>query len=415
MQTTTISQPTGLPEQRIIKACIESREAYEQLRRIGISDDGFTAIGRRALGDIRRYYELDNDARSVDVESLFARADTLPNPKHAGAIKDYLRTLPDGVSARNVVSDLTEHRKRLVGGRLSIALANNSPEVPSLIAEYQAIEEPTGETEEVLIDPFDVSDLEQEAGEEEQRIALWPRALSDRCNGGAKRGHHLLVYGRPESGKTLVTLNMVVGFLHQGLKVLYVGNEEPISDLRQRIRQRVTGRNVADFTGDRAGSAKSLREQKASGKITGQISFADLSPGTFPVIDRLCGKHKPDVLVLDQLRNIRVAAEARVEELESAATQARNLAKRHGLLVVSVTQAGASADGKIYLDLSDVDSSKTGIPAQVDLMVGVGSNEAMRAAGVLGFSLPKNKISGDHAQFTVEYKIETGAISNRQQ
>ena len=86
------------------------------------------------------------------------------------------------------------------------------------------------------------------------------------------------------------------------------------------------------------------------------------------------------------------------------------LAKEFGVLVISVTQAGDSATGKVYLDISDVDSSKTGLPASADLMVGLGADEAMKANGLIGFSLCKNKMSGDHAKFTCSINYSTSVI-----
>jgi hypothetical protein len=88
-----------------------------------------------------------------------------------------------------------------------------------------------------------------------------------------------------------------------------------------------------------------------------------------------------------------------VLKLEEAATQARTWAKKYSCVVVSVTQAGDSASGKAVLDLGDVDYSNTGIPAQADVMIGIGASEAQRNAGEVMISLPKNKVSGCHEWF----------------
>lgn len=355
------------------------------------------------------YYDLDGGVRQCSTDIVRERALRLPNPKHADAVDSYLRGLPASVSVSNVAHDIIEHRRGAIGDKLSVALANRSPEVPSLIEAYSQIQVTTetdsGSAE--LIDFADTTYLREPIKADEQLIQLWPKALNDAVGGGAKRGHQLLVFARPEGGKTLVTLNLVAGFLAQGLRVFYVGNEEPVVDLRARLTQRILKLSRSELAADRSGAADRL-----ASRLKGHLTFAGLSPGSFPEIDRYCDKLQPDVVVLDQLRNIRVEAAARVEELEQAATAARNLAKRRSVLVVSVTQAGDSATNKVYLDLNDVDSSKTGIPAQMDLMIGVGSNHDMMEAGMLGFSLCKNKLSGEHARFTVNYNKQTGALSS---
>jgi hypothetical protein len=70
-------------------------------------------------------------------------------------------------------------------------------------------------------------------------------------------------------------------------------------------------------------------------------------------------------------------------------------------VVVSVTQAGDSANNKEILDMGDVDFSNTGIPAQADVMIGMGVTPALDQQGVRMLSLPKNKIGGDHSNFLV--------------
>ena len=112
-------------------------------------------------------------------------------------------------------------------------------------------------------------------------------------------------------------------------------------------------------------------------------------------------KYKPDVLVLDQLRNLNMHQDNYVLKLEEAATQARTWAKKYSCVVVSVTQAGDSASNKAVLDLGDVDYSNTGIPAQADVMIGLGANDHHARNGELVISLPKNKVSGNHEYFTV--------------
>ncbi len=71
------------------------------------------------------------------------------------------------------------------------------------------------------------------------------------------------------------------------------------------------------------------------------------------------------------------------------------------MLTLSVTQAGDSASGKLVLETGDVDFSNVGIPAQADVMVGIGFDATFEAEGLRNISLPKNKISGRHENFPV--------------
>ncbi len=53
------------------------------------------------------------------------------------------------------------------------------------------------------------------------------------------------------------------------------------------------------------------------------------------------------------------------------------------------------------LDLGDVDYSNTGIPAQADVMIGLGATNRNVQRGEIVISLPKNKVSGKHEYFAV--------------
>jgi hypothetical protein len=99
-----------------------------------------------------------------------------------------------------------------------------------------------------------------------------------------------------------------------------------------------------------------------------------------------------------------------VNQLEAAATAIRNIGKQANVLAVSVTQAGDSASDKLILDQGDVDFSNTGIPAQADLMVGIGVDAQHEAEGIRVFNLPKNKIGGVHEHFPVRIYTQLSRV-----
>lgn len=142
----------------------------------------------------------------------------------------------------------------------------------------------------------------------------------------------------------------------------------------------------------------------------GNLYFKEATPGTPRQIQEWIDQVKPDVLIIDQLRNLNVNEEHFVQKLEKAATAARNLGKANGVLVVSVTQAGDSASGKGPLDMGDVDSSNTGIPAQVDVMVGIGATYDDEQSNRRILSLPKNKRNGRHEFFPVRVEPQISNI-----
>jgi hypothetical protein len=110
---------------------------------------------------------------------------------------------------------------------------------------------------------------------------------------------------------------------------------------------------------------------------------------------------KPDMIVVDQLKNVAISEDNRALQLDKLARQVRELGIAHNCVTMSVTQAGESGSGKLVLGMTDVEWSNTGIPGAADLMIGIGVNEEWDNQGKRMISLPKNKINGRHGSFPV--------------
>jgi replicative DNA helicase len=306
-----------------------------------------------------------------------------------------------GVSAPNVIEDLIDLKLYNLKLSLSAAFASGADDkIASLLEKYNKYK--TGELVNVtqtldVIKAPDIADILSRTSSS-NRIKLLPTVVNNMLGGGALRGHHIIVFGRPEVGKSLFTLNMVYGFLQQKLRVLYVGNEDPMADLTLRLLIRVTGMHKEEIRAN-PDKAKALAKERGYDEFI----FASLTPGTLDEIHGLMEDHKPDVIVLDQLRNVNINDSNKVTQLEKAALGVRMHGKKYNSLVVSVVQAGDSAQGKLYLDMGDVDFSNTGIPAQADLMIGIGMNSDYERSGMRMLSFPKNKISGIKETIRVKF------------
>lgn len=394
-------------EQQLLAAMLKDRTSYDLFNRIG-NREAFSPLGRTTFGAISEFFDLDPNARSCSRELIQERLlSRITNDKHIAPIKDYLHNLREDVSVTNVEHHVRELHRRQIGTKLSLALANGSPqeEVGKLIEEYErgTVGEDSQRSES-LVDVLSTEDLTADKANVEF-IKLWPKQLNDKLDGGVLRGHHVLVFARPEMGKTAFCTNLCAGFMAQQLSVLSVNNEEPGADIRDRIRGRLLKTSKA--------SVRSNREESARGLSSLRLGKIHITEGsTFSSVRSLLSSSGPyDVVIFDQIRNMRSKSDSRTAELEAAGIEARAIAKEFNVLVVSVTQAGDSATGKVFLDMSDVDSSKTGLPASADLMIGLGADQAMQANALLGVSLPKNKLSGDHSKFTVSVNYSSGVIS----
>jgi archaellum biogenesis ATPase FlaH len=386
-------------ERHVLASTIQSRSAF-QLVADHVQQSDLSEQGWIIWQGITHYYDSDTTCSRIDPELLGAQvARTIPVEKHKDTFVRLCHELGEfEVSPANVVEDLIATKREVIVHRLAAALTAKEP-VEELLEEYSKLQTMTELDEEdkpELRQGLSVEDLVNVGFTEENLVTVMPQSLNDRLEGGVKPGHHIVLFARPEMGKTMMTIEMMAGFLAQGLRVLYVGNEDPINDINMRVINRLSGMTKLEVL-NRPHDADLLARQNGYENLI----LYSAAPGTRREITSLLERVQPHVLVIDQLRNLDMGDDNYVLALEKAAKAARQWAKRYSCVVVSVTQAGDSAARKNVLDLGDVDFSNTGIPAQADVMIGLGANDQLKQRGELCISLPKNKVSGRHEYFSV--------------
>jgi archaellum biogenesis ATPase FlaH len=386
-------------ERKIVAAVLKDRKAWERIKEhaTDLSPEG--VLLTRLAGE---YYIKDPTSGSCDLEIVKSQIErNVTSNKLIKVLHGMLDQLPD-VSSVNIADEMLAMKRHVVGQKLASALSagRRSEEIDELIKTYQGMlgaatnEDSPGESS--IVQGVPVEALFKTTYAEQNLIKVLPKALNERLDGGVLPGHHLVIFAPTEMGKTLLAINMVAGFLKQKLGVLYIGNEDPAEDVLLRLGTRLSGLNKYEIR-DNPQAAQKLIDDRAGNLFT----IAPLAPGTFEQIGALVRKYGPKVVILDQLRNLDVKSDNRTQALEKAATEARNLAKRHGLVVVSIVQAGDSASGRRVLGRGDVDSSNVGIPGQADVMIGFGATEDDEARNIRWISLPKNKRGGNHEPFQV--------------
>lgn len=397
-------------EVRLLASCVKSRTAFDRVAD-HLGDVDLTEQGKQIIEHVTKYYDRDPKAASVDPELLLSSiCRELPNPKHHERFKGIIGTLVEAeVSPENIVADFIAAKREKVGNELATKLAAGRPpeEVAPLLDSYNELlkTEDLEQTKATILSGASVAELVAARNREGGTIRLFPRTLSERLDNALLRGHHVIVFARPEVGKTTFLVNAIYGFLKQDLRVLYVGNEDPVEDVVMRVVSRLSDMTRHEVMDDPEKADKLARENGYDNLV-----LASLTPGTPREIEALVVEHKPDVILVDQLRNLLMGEDNFTRQLEKAAQAVRAIGKRHNCLVVSVTQAGDSASGKSILDMGDVDSSNTGIPAQADVLIGMGMSAEDERMGRRVLSLCKNKPGGNHEAFPVRVDLSRAKV-----
>ena len=86
--------------------------------------------------------------------------------------------------------------------------------------------------------------------------------------------------------------------------------------------------------------------------------------------------------------------------LKDAAIYARNIAKEYGCAIFWMSQLSAEAEGKVAVNMSMMEGSKTGKAAEADLMLLLSKNSVVEGAededSQRHINIAKNKLSGWH-------------------
>ena len=214
--------------------------------------------------------------------------------------------------------------------------------------------------------------------------------------GGVGPGNLMIAFARPETGKTAFWVSLVAGpngFAEQGAKVHAFINEEPAVRTQMRAISCFTGLNKEQVTND-----ISTAHMEWS-KIKNNIKMIDTVDWTMQDVDSHCEKHKPDIIIIDQLDKVNISGTfARTDEkLRAIYTSAREIAKRRECVVIAISQASADAHNRDHISFDMMENSKTGKAAEADLIIGIGnrsSNDPTNNMRILNVS--KNKITGWH-------------------
>lgn len=378
-------------EQKLIAAVIKSRDAFDEVLSTQIDKD-LSDQASVLWKLVKSYYGSDPEACYVDTDVLKSMI-SREQPKHKDMFVEYIDSLGD-VSINNVLKEAIALKLEATRHRLAQELtAGKDTKVDLLLEQYNKLrlgelEEENGKTE-IFVGTSLESILEDTS--RVNRIGLLPSSLNNQLRGGVLRKHHVVVFAPTEMGKSLFGLNMTYGFVKQGLRVLYCGNEDPAKDMVRRFLWRLTGMTEDDMEKEPEKAKQLVQERDA---VYSNLIFAEMSPGSPREIEELVSEYKPDVLIVDQIRHLDMGDVSKVLQLEAAAAFMRRMGKTYNLVPVSFTQAADSATGKMLLGRGDIDFSNVGIPGTADLLLGIGATEEMEAHGERMISFVKNKVSG---------------------
>jgi len=227
---------------------------------------------------------------------------------------------------------------------------------------------------------------------------------------GVNAGHLIEIGARPNTGKTSFHASLIAspgGFAHQGANCIILCNEEGYHRVGARYLTAATGMTMRDIK-ENPSKARDLYEP-----VKNRIKIKDATGRDMAWVESICKAYKPDIVLLDMGDKFaKTGGFARTDEaLKANAVHARMIAKQHECAVFYMSQLSAEAEGKIVLNQSMMEGSRTGKAAEADLMILIAKNPPVQGQDEEDIerhlNIVKNKLTGWHGSVHCQLEYQT--------
>ena len=216
---------------------------------------------------------------------------------------------------------------------------------------------------------------------------------------GVNAGHLIEIGARPNTGKTSFHASLIAspgGFAHQGANCIILCNEEGYHRVAARYLTATTGMDMM------AVKKNPAKARDLYAPVKDRIKIKDATGRDMAWVESICKSYKPDIVILDMGDKFaRTGGFARPDEaLKANAVYARQIAKEHDCAMFYMSQLSADAEGKVLLNQSMMEGSRTGKAAEADLMILIAKNPVVDGQDEEDtqrhLNVVKNKLSGWH-------------------
>ena len=227
---------------------------------------------------------------------------------------------------------------------------------------------------------------------------------------GVNDGHLIEIGARPNTGKTSFHASLIAapgGFAHQGANCIILCNEEGYHRVGARYLTAATGMTMQEV------KANPTKARDLYAPVKERIKVKDATGRDMNWVESVCKAYKPDIVLLDMGDKFaKTAGFARPDEaLKANAIHARMIAKQHSCAVFYMSQLSADAEGKVVLNQSMMEGSRTGKAAEADLMVLIAKNPPVQGEDEEStqrhLNIVKNKLTGWHGSVHCNLEYQT--------
>ena len=383
-------------EELIIKLFMTERTAYDRFyKHLNLSyiKTNFVSLYKLFMV-IHSYYEKsDKTSMSKSDLELAYHSSYLLEDSERNELSNLLdRILELELTEQNVYAYLNAHKQRCIAGevaKLALDVEDGTAKVEELLNKFNELEHEDTEIDEAKPVNMDLHEIYES---QIQTPGLrWRLDWLNKSLGSLRKGDFGFIFARPETGKTTFLASEMTHMVSQtDGDILWFNNEEQGKKVAVRCFQALFGLTNKELFNDKENNANKYKQQVGS-----RIKIYDYEDSSSTSrIESIIKETNPSLIIFDQIDKVRGFKSDRYDlELKKLYQWAREMAKLYAP-VIAVSQAGGTGEGKVWLTMDDVDSSKTAKQGEADWILGIGK-EQDNTSNMRYLNISKNKLLGD--------------------
>jgi len=348
--------------------------------------------------------KYERDISPAELSILYDNAFPIATDAYRSGVKTAIQNIVSSEDvaddvATDVISGLWQRAAGTTIANLGLEVSEGNPEafatLSALLDQYRE-----GFTPDVKYD-FTTSDTQAllETASDASRWKFNLKPLHEKVY-GIGPAEFASIFATPNVGKTAMMVTLCFGpdgFADQGARVLYVVNEEKSERTKLRAQMCRSGMTLEEIELDPEKAYRKWQE------IDDKVFMLDIHEYTLDQLKGVAEFVKPDVIVIDQGDKLNISGQfgASHERLRELFRSLREFSKKANAAVITMSQASNEARGKTRLSPFEMEGSKIGKSAELDLIIGIGALESDGEPDMTRYlTIGKNKLNGYHGTVT---------------
>ena len=406
-------------ELALLKTLVD-RDFYKENRSLA-REKIFRSKETRNIKEIldKAMLDYEKDFGTSDLEALFYSSNPTLTTAQRDVYRDLFRKLSDmsplnSDVAQDVLREL--NREDAANELMDISFKMSNGEITSLYKIKEFIDRREEDFLPALKVNFEPMDIDSLLKKNELKFK-WRFNIPTVAQlvPGCNEGQILVGAARPNTGKTSAHAYLCAGpdgFAQQGAKIMVLANEEDTSRVSARYLTAACGMNIASIVKNRA-KAESLFSP-----IKDRLKITDATGWDLDRVERAIKAYEPDIVIADMADKFQPEGKytAHHEQLKATYIRFRIIAKQYGCVIFAMSQLSAEAEGKVFVNMSMLEGSKTGKASEADLLFCITKTPMVEGqqedeSPERHWLVLKNKLTGKHGRVVTLLDPETATYS----